>query len=38
MPSYGPANHTDRWQPVDAGYGRLIKEFVKKLFHVWWPA
>jgi hypothetical protein len=33
---YGPANHTDRWQPIDAGYGKLVKDKIKEYYQQWW--
>ncbi len=36
MVRYGPANNTDRWQPIDCGYGHLIKEKVKAQYTTWW--
>ena len=33
---YGPANNTDRWQPIDARFGRLVKESVKAKYTAWW--
>lgn len=32
---YGLANATDIWQPIDAGYGRLLKASVKQYFFDW---
>jgi hypothetical protein len=36
MPSYGPPNNTDRWQPIDAGYGKLVKDKTKEYYQAWW--
>lgn len=36
IPTYGPPNNTDRWQPIDAGYTRLVKDRAKKYYQEWW--
>jgi hypothetical protein len=36
MLSFGSTNNTDRWQPIDAGLGKIMKDHMKKLYRVWW--
>lgn len=33
---YGPANNTDRWQPIDAGFGQMVKDRAKIYYQQWW--
>jgi len=35
-PWYGPPNNTDRWQPIDAGYGKQVKDKAKEHYTTWW--